>query len=75
MVMLPDPMLDPEKYPDNNVLWVETERKEKIWPYSSKLWKHVIPRAGTGRLDPTPEHSAHPWHRQFGETKNAKPVQ
>merc|ERR1712227_235509 len=29
VIMLPDPMLDPDLYPDNEVLWVEYERDQK----------------------------------------------
>ena len=77
--MLPDPMLDPDLYPDNEVLWVEYERDQKIWPYSSKLWKHPYGRQGQRKLNNTPENWAkqgdRPWHRSMALTDKAKIVQ
>ena len=77
--MLPDPMLDPDLYPDNEVLWVEYERDQKIWPYSSNLWKHPFGRQGQRKLNNTPENWAkqgdRPWHRSMALTDKAKIVQ
>jgi len=66
-------MLDPEKYPDNEVLWVETERMEKVWAYNSRSWKGVMTRGKGARLNPEPAKA--PWHRQLAQTKKAKLVQ
>ena len=79
IVMLPDPMLDPELYPDNKVLWVEYERDLKVWPLSSKLWKQVYGRQGQRKLNSTTEAWAKqpdkPWHRSIAVTDKAKTVQ
>jgi hypothetical protein len=70
-----DPMLDPEKYEDREVLWVETKRNAKIWPYHSRLWKQVYTRKGVSRIDPNPSFAQAPWHAPFAETDKAKNVQ
>ena len=38
--MLEDEML-PEKYENKEVLWIETEAKHKVWPYSNRSWKRL----------------------------------
>ena len=31
----------PEKYENKKVLWIETEAKHKVWPYSNRSWKRI----------------------------------
>ena len=40
VIMLEDEML-PEKYENKEVLWIETEAKHKVWPYSNRSWKRL----------------------------------
>ena len=40
VIMLEDEML-PEKYENKEVLWIETEAKHKVWPYSNRSWKRI----------------------------------
>jgi hypothetical protein len=62
--MLEDEML-PEKYENKEVLWIETEAKHKVWPYSNRSWKRL--RHPTDfplqRYDPPIRPGL--WHRQM----------
>ena len=40
VIMLEDEML-PEKYENKEVLWIETESKHKVWPYSNRSWNEL----------------------------------